>query len=651
MAIRSLREQDAINLLSVDENEAAVQRGKSLFLATDLSGATISYQTLEMLHWLTRFRLSPEEVARTRSTILARNDDWTGQPFEEVWAKCWMLYRLKVDAPPRIAELRRWVSAGGKPDQIPPMELQHDMVRQCFEELHLINGPFSVEWNGFVTASQSGAHVFSISPINVNSSNPDQPIKFAMTISVGGQKKLDSSPTEESSSGVAGGGAWTSSSSPVQLVAGRPVAFRVTATANVAEVPDSILHAIVSWSRDGGPQVVLPSSSLTLPTTGEPGLAATYSWQADGQPRVLKRVDANIDFAWVHSPIKLAVNTATASKLSDVMWATLTSPAYLQSLLDSQFKMHPFFKEPDDTSCGLSTERRKAFHELLLQTPQLLDTVSVKLAVDFYQAHRAGAPETALDVFGVWAQRHADLMCKFGDGSEFDADTRSQLAGMAMLTTLQLPHHAARLQNEYLQLPDGRCSLPVAYALASSYLGRQKLEEWTAFLDTRLSDSSLVGDTRVNWLIARAYAEEIRYMPQNLDLSWNTYRSTRALDGQVYLEQALKAAKSPATISRATLEIAARLVWGGQTQAAQDLLTKTSKSLPVEEQAKLSVAIAQVIRLTNLRSESALNQSLEAQKAYLSVLKQRRDLAAAKGDTATAQRYEELISKASQSSR
>jgi hypothetical protein len=51
-------------------------------------------------------------------------------------------------------------------------------------------------------------------------------------------------------------------------------------------------------------------------------------------------------------------------------------------------------------------------------------------------------------------------------------------------------------------LPDGRCSLPVAYALAASYLGRRRLSDWTAFLDAKLADPALTGDLRVNWLPA-----------------------------------------------------------------------------------------------------------------------------------------------------
>ncbi len=79
---------------------------------------------------------------------------------------------------------------------------------------------------------------------------------------------------------------------------------------------------------------------------------------------------------------------------------------------------------------------------------------------------------------------------------------------MAALSTQPFLAQSARLQKDFLQLPDGRCSLPVAYTLTYIYLGRGKLKDWLGVLDAKLADPALTGNLRVNWLLARAQAQE-----------------------------------------------------------------------------------------------------------------------------------------------
>jgi hypothetical protein len=640
-AVRVLYAQSRVDQLSPADHDAVRAEGKARFLQVDLANTSLNYRTLEMLHWLCRFTLDQDVVNRTRAAVLARKDNWAGRPFEEVWAKFWMMYRLQIDDPTKYAELRRWVAAGGTLDQIPTSELHYYFARQCLVNGRFLEGSFTVAWNGFVTAPQTGKYVFSISPINSNAKNPHSPVKFAMTVSVGGQMVLNSSPAN-----AGGASTWVSSSAPVTLTGGRPVALKVTVSFEGAKIPDATLHAILSWQGPGMAQSVIPADNLTQTMRGGAGLQATYNWKPIGQPQTLTRVDRNIDFSWAFPPVVLAQDTTATDRAADVLWTTTTSDDFLRTCLGPPLLAHPFFREPDSTSAALSTARRSAFHALLLQNPALLDAVKPNFAVDFYQAHRFGAPESALDVFGVWAGRQADLTCAISSKPEFDETTRRKMAIMAALTTLEMPSHATRLQNEYLQTADGRCSLPVAYTLAASYLGRQKLGEWTAFLDNRLNDTTLTGDLRVNWLIARAEAEEIRQLPQDLDIELAVHARSRALDGKGYLDQALQAAQSPAVKARVTKELAARLVWGGQYQTAQDLLRQTSQSLPAEQQAVLAELQTQITGWTPSPTQLAKDQAAAAKQAYLTTLKQRRDQAAARGDTAAVNRYNGLINAA-----
>lgn len=646
-AVRVLYEQDKVDELSGAEHDAVRAEGKSRFLKIDIGNRALTYQTLEILHWLTRFDLPPDVSDRAKTALLARQDDWNDRPYAELKAKVRMMLRLEFNKGSMLNEMRRWVLAGGTKDQVPAADLQFPLVREGFEDLQIINGPFAVEWNGFLTPTKTGEHVFSVSPINVNSKNPGAPTRFSMTVSINRNVVLNSIPdTAIPATPGTPVADWISTSSPVTLEAGQPVEIKVTANADILADRTSMLHAVLFLQGPGERPAVVSPGNLTTSGPGNPGLVATYTWNSEGQPQSLTRTEPNIDAAWTSMPLLLANDVTLGRKGADEMWNYLKHESFLRTCMASRLK-HPFLNEPNGTSAGLTSARRDTFNGILLQNPELFDTLTAKKAVEFYQAYRLGAPDSALDVFGAWAGRQADLTCNFTTDSEFDADNRRMLAHMAMLTTLQLPSHAMRLQNEYLQMADGRCSLPVAYILAASYHGRGRLHEWTAYLDDRLSNKSLGGDQRVNWLIARAEAEEIRYLPQELDIELGVHVHSRALDGRGYLDQALQAAQSPTVKTRVAQEIVARLVWGSQFQAAHDLLTQTASSLPSDQQEILTALQTQVSSLMASQQEATKDQAAAAREAYVSTLRKRRDQASARGDTAAVSRYSGLINAAS----
>jgi hypothetical protein len=144
-----------------------------------------------------------------------------------------------------------------------------------------------------------------------------------------------------------------------------------------------------------------------------------------------------------------------------------------------------------------------------VQNPVLLDAADAKHIVRYYEPFRIGAADTALDVFGAWAARHADITSDISMDRTFDGDNRDAFRLMSLYTTQQLPTEWRRLQSQYLQMPDGSCSLPVAYTLGISHFQRGKLNSWIAVLNSELTNASVTGDLRVNWLIARAFVEEI----------------------------------------------------------------------------------------------------------------------------------------------
>jgi hypothetical protein len=566
-----------------------------------------------------------------------------------------MMMRLKVPDPVLINEARRWVLAGGTLAQIPQKDLSYDIVRQAFADLKVVNGSFSVEWTAQLNAPQSGDYTFFVSPIDVNMGFQQIPIKFSMTVFLAGQAIISAAPpaTDPSASiyqlGPPPQSNWTSKSNAVSLTAGKPVALRVIATVDAPlTLPPDVLHAMLFWQGPGVAKSIVPASAFTQPDTGNPGLKTNYTWSVNGKQQTLTRVDPAIDIAWTNSPFLLAADTTIASQAADTMWQTMTLPDFVTSQKASgpTVKLHPFLREPGDVSSGLSTNRRGAFLDLVLQNPPLLDPMDAKQAVRFFWAFRVGTPDKALDVFGAWAARRADLPCEISTDRGFDRDTRIFLSSMGIFVTQQLPSQATRLQNEFLQLPDGRCSLPVAYTLAYSYVGREKLADWIALLEAKLSDPSVTGDLRVNWLLARAQTQELnRPSPGHYP-----FRAEAPphwpFEGRVYLDLALEAAQSPANKVRVAREIAGRLVWNGEFQTAKALLQQLLGSLPDDQKAVVVALQQQIDRLAASPQVSPAGQASASTKAYVDTLKARRAQAASAGNSDAVSRYDALINAA-----
>ena len=82
--VRVLYSQGLIDQLSPSDHDAVRARGSALFQQVDVSKGSVSYQTLEMLHWLTRFTLDNDTVNRTRAALLARQDNWAA-PYRQVF--------------------------------------------------------------------------------------------------------------------------------------------------------------------------------------------------------------------------------------------------------------------------------------------------------------------------------------------------------------------------------------------------------------------------------------------------------------------------------------------------------------------------------------------------------------------------------------
>ena len=647
--IRPIQEQKTFDFLSGNDQQAIKTRAKTLFDQIDLTNTSLSYETVEMVHWPIRHELLPEEMANIRSALIARQDDWTGIPYEEARAKVRMMMRLKFDEATIIGEARRWVQAGGTIDQVPAEDLSFDIVRQIFTDIQLIEGSFTVTWEGLLIPPQSGAFQFQASPINLGAAYNPKAFRLSMTASVANNPILETIPTGDTPLPAMGEPtAWVSQSKAVTLTAGQAVPIQVKVTVDALDaLPGGLLHALLYWKVPGGLTEIIPAESFKLPDGSARGLRTTYTWGPADQQQSLTRTEPNIDVAWTNSRILLAKDTSVASRSAETLWQSLSAAKFISSLVGPPAKQHRFLGFANDSSAALTSARRAKFLDLLVQNPALLDPVDAKFIVRFFEAFRIGAPDKALDAFGIWAARHPDVVCDLSNDRVYNGDQRYAYARMAVLTTQQLSYQSSDLQSKYLQLPDGRCSLPVAYTLACSYLSQKRYDDWLAFLDAKLADSSLAGDVRVNWLIARAYSQElqpgsIKHYPLHYGVPLQ-----EPGEGRTYLDEALKVAQSSSVKLRVAQEIIGRLAFKQRYQDAKKVLDTVTASLSADQKIVAAGLQQRLDEFSSNLEQQKANQAAQAKQAHLTELKRRRDQAAQRGDDKAVSRYDALIGAAS----
>jgi hypothetical protein len=528
------------------EASAAIRRQAAILLGGyDFQQVDAAqFQLLYELHRAAGGEVDPATQTRIREALSTRVDDWTDRPYDDLRGKIALMLRIKKMHFKAYEEAQRWVAAGGTMAKIEQSELgqedlQHSLaplaMKHFFGGAQAVFGNFSITWEGRVTPPASGGYTFSISPINVNASHDDYHVQQSMTVAVDGQTILAATPEQ-----------WASAGAPVQLTANQPVALRVTTRIESRNFPRGALHAMLFWQGPGVAKAIVPNQALLLPDEETHGLKATYRFQNSEQERSIAQTDALIDFAWPIGGLVVSGDQARnqqADALASALWQQMTAVTLLDAL-ERSGELHPLLAAGESAAGNLYSSQRKMFLEILLSRPSLLEPLDSGKFLWLYRAFRMGATDEALEVFGVWSAQRADHDCAMPDfvpQAAIDNEMRKLCRRMAICVTQELPEQRLRLRDEHLELDDGTCCLPVAYTLGYSYQSLGQIQEWIAQLDARLNDSSVAGDQRVNWLIARAHADEIKLGSTEPFAN----PGERLLDGRGWLDEARLVAETP----------------------------------------------------------------------------------------------------------
>ena len=285
-----------------------------------------------------------------------------------------------------------------------------------------------------------------------------------------------------------------------------------------------------------------------------------------------------------------------------------------------------------------------------------------------YHKVRYRCPDGALEFFGTWCQRHADdpvqfsdkffyhselygtwRACVEGEPAQFSASfyhkNRMLYRWLGDSVAWTYPPHLGQLEDQYLAAPDGTCVLPAAYTLTYGYWSLGRIQEWIDKLDARLADKQLTGDRRVNWLIARAHAEEIR---QGKVSRWPGAHQTLA--GRGWIETACLVAQSEPVRLRAYRELIVRLVAEEEIDKAQAQLDRLQGSFSEPAvTGDLATWQGDLDKARARLQQNQVDQAAQAKEAYVEQLRERYQKAVDRDDQAAVTRYGEMLSEAGES--
>ena len=483
---------------------------------------------------------------------------------------------------------------------------------------------FAVTWSGTVSAPTSGKYTFSTSPVNVNISEEDILVKQTMAVWIGDQQVLDTSQ---------GTGAWLGT--PVALEAGSKTPIRVEYSyvdhhGDHERTSDLGAVAVLYWDGPGISRAVVPTTALAT-ASGAAGLDTKYVLSVKDTQQTATTVEPKIDRFWMKSQV-IVPRDAQARQLLAARVGTMALDAtYLDACAQGTASLI------GHECCLLDSEQRQALVQAVLARPGILVRADRWRWSLLASCSRSADPDGSLDIVGQYLQTVPDGMPRVFKDIEFQRYWEwGKLAW-------QQPDEFARLERMYLVMPDGKCCLPVAYVLAYGYMGEGRLGEWIQKLQSRLEDSSVQGDLRVNWLVARAMAAELEGSAPRRAL----FNPGEYLRGRAWLEEACMVAQSEPVRLRAYQQLTARLAVTEDIDGANKLLDKlaTKISDPIVTTA-LTAWRTQIAATADDFRKKHQEQETLAQKAYLDSLQAKRQQAIDQHDDESAAHYEQLLNAA-----
>jgi len=624
--------------------------------------AAVSYDDLLAMYLAARGQLATEEHAPVFARLNAQAAEVAGWGYWQMRHRFDQMAAAGIPRETRETLLWAWLKDRNI-ESLAPI----DDVAWLVEKAYLA-GPdeparpqFSAQWTGFVRAPADGVYTFSLCPLDLDVQAPTLYRRQTTGVWIAGRQVLDSKGVSQApsppapdhfvvpaASGARGDtkqNGWTFRSEPVELKAGQKTPIRVElsyACSGQDVIEDRPAVAILMWEGPEMEQRVVPPSALWPPEGEGNGLQAEYRLPVGGQQKTFTRVDPNLYYVWYRTGCLIPSHPELQARLGDRLWALVTDRGTLAKWeLTDAARSESWLVTAWWFPRWLPASRHRPLAAELLSRPGLMEGISLRRARELYRHCRIGAPDQAIELLGKWAQMHPDIEPVFSQ--DYYVDNREFPRDLCRKMFWECRPHYDALEARYLVLPDGRCCLLTAYMLCYGYWEQKRIGEWIDKLDARLRDKGLAGDRRVNWLLARAQAEELRYSPPGRH--W--YTIDRSLAGVDWLQEACSAAESEPVRLRAYKELAARLAADQQPEAAREILAaaaaRCSQAASTEQLADWR---KQIDTLAKQYEKTQQEHEAAAQRAYVEALRRRHKRAVERGDQEAISHYEEVLTAA-----
>lgn len=633
------------------------QNAKARLLAVDAI-ATGNLYNIRQLFELAKPTMKAQEIAEVQQRLSQRDDDPSTLQFWEMQSRVELLEQLSAD-PQQSRQLAcDWCDAKGqiiddtdrgKAEFNPTYEeaLFHYRVRWLLSRLRyktVNSSSMTATWTGTITAPRSGQYVFSATPINPSFGNPGEGQYYyqSLRVTVGNDLALDAKWPD-----------WKFNGEAIALEAGTalPIVVEFSHSRKVGGTSDDHTSgnecpvAMLYWSGPGIARQLVPANVLTLPDGSGPGLLVTFRSTKDGQSEPAVLSDPRVDHVWLSGICVVPKHPQQQRYVVDAVWQRYSRPEFIE-WCQNDHHLWALLNDEMLAEC-LSHEQRRAVVQTALDNPDLLTAQLWQAARQFFMNYRFDDPGGAMDVLGRWMVENADESPELS--RDYFTVNLLRYRALADALTYQYPDHKRQLEDNYLVTDDGRCVLPAAYTLAFSYLisgptldkmnSHVGIEEWVAKLDERLADKSLTGERRVNWLLARATAQEIRNVMADRH-SWQFGDPSRGLP---WVEQAVSEATDQSTKVRAQLNQVVRLAVTNRYDEASQGIAAIAADGVIATNDKLTEWKNRIDTMKRVDAEDVQRQQEIAQEAYRRRIEVLRDQAARNGDSVAAQRFGQIL--------
>ncbi|MCA9129578.1 MAG: hypothetical protein KDB22_20970 [Planctomycetales bacterium] len=570
------------------------------------------------------------------SQVIARLGNDGQSSYESLRAKIESEQGLSIRAPEAAAFVRRefvanWARSHD-PASLEPEAAEWVMMQMLPE--YMAEAPaqeINAVWKTSVTVPRSGEYTFSISPLNLTNTREEGKAKYFRlwsTVEIDGKKVLESSSEQ-----------WTQYGNPIRLEEGKPASLTFELRYRLGGYGPLPAAGQLFWSGPGIDAQVVAPEYCRLPGSQERGVALSVE-RVDrlGLHTCKTTVDAIDQVLGKHAIVQ---DERTLNRYIEHCVGHLLSDDYMLETQRQVAQAHPEEREAHrlisvanyrGVMNKCSSKLRAKVAAELAKHPDVVAPTDQWTMIYFHDSVRYGAERPALDLLGQWLVSQANRTPEPADSvNSYLESNYKPLRHLIIPLLLEHPQSSQWLMEDYLALEDGGCSVASAVVLGYVHSVGGTMDEWIGRLDERLTDEEVTGDTRVNWLIARNFAEEIRQCRATPVYYTNCHHLK---PNARWLSEAAEVAQSESTKSRVARERATRLI---ALEAFPEAVNVISNLASMDD-------LREIIGDRGEASEGGLDFN-EPNYPLINALKRRRSRSEDEGNLAAMAGYGQLLDK------